>query len=107
MTETNISSHNGFKYGIIALSLIIVMLILISTLSNDNLDITSMAIGLLIICAGIVSIIGLLKSIKGISEPNTAKKIIGIILNLGIAAFFIFVIVANFSDLYKYFTNSY
>ncbi len=66
-----------------------------------------MIIGLLTISAGIISIVGLINSLKGVNDSNTYKKVIGLILNIGITLLFIYVIAANVSDLYKYFTNSF
>ena len=103
MAKKNINSHNGFKYGIIGLLLIVTMIIMSKTLNNLNSNSSSIIIGLLTIGAGIISIIGLIKSLRGIKEPNTFKKIIGIIINLGIVMLFIYVIAANVSDLYNTF----
>jgi len=76
---------------------------IIVTLLRDtfNSSIISIIIGLLTIGAGIAAIIGLVKSLKGIKEPNTIKKIIGIIINFGIVALFVSILIANIIDLYR------
>ncbi|PLB17748.1 MAG: hypothetical protein TRG1_3422 [Flavobacteriaceae bacterium FS1-H7996/R] len=38
---------------------------------------------------------------RGLKEPNTLKKIIGIIINFGIVTLFIFVIISNILDIYN------
>ncbi len=107
MNEKNINSHKGFNYGILGSLLIVIMVIITKSLHNLNSDTSSMIIGLLTISAGIISIVGLINSLKGVNDSNTYKKVIGLILNIGITLLFIYVIAANVSDLYKYFTNSF
>lgn len=104
MTENNLNSHKGFKYGILGIGLILTIIALTQLLNTLKSDFASILIGLLVFAVGIVSIIGFIKSIKGFKEPNTAKKIIGIILNFGIAILFMSVIIANIYDIYKAFT---
>ena len=101
MTENNLNSHKGFKYGILGIGLILVLIILTQLLNTLISDFASILIGLLTFAVGIISIIGFIKSIKGIKEPNTAKKIIGIIINFGIVILFLSVIIANIYDIYK------
>ncbi|AXP79632.1 hypothetical protein CJ739_535 [Mariniflexile rhizosphaerae] len=101
MAKTNINSHSGFKYGITELGLIIILVVLTQFLDSQNSDIYSILIGLLTFVIGIVSIIGLAKSLRGLKEPNTLKKIIGIIINFGIVTLFIFVIISNILDIYN------
>ncbi|WP_028284039.1 hypothetical protein [Olleya marilimosa] len=101
MTKNNINSHKGFKFGIIGIGLILILIILTQLLHTQISDIASILIGLLTFAVGIVSIIGFIKSLKGIKEPNTAKKIIGIIINFAIVILFISVIIANIYDINK------
>jgi len=104
MSETNKSSHSGFKYGIIGLSIFLVLIILTAVINTFDFYFFSLLIGLLVFIIGCIGIIGLTKSLKGLKEPNTLKKVIGVVINFGIVGLFILVIVANFLDLYKAFS---
>ena len=101
MIENNKNSHKGFKYGILGIGLILILIILTQLLNTLKSDFVSILIGLLVFAVGIISIIGLIVSLKGIKEPNTAKKIIGIIVNFGIVILFMSVIITNIYDIYK------
>ena len=101
MSKINLYSHSGFKFGVIGLGLILTMIIVTLLRDTFNSSIISIIIGLLTIGAGIAAIIGLVKSLKGIKEPNTIKKIIGIIINFGIVALFVSILIANIIDLYR------
>ena len=74
MSKINLYSHSGFKFGVIGLGLILTMIIVTLLRDTFNSSIISIIIGLLTIGAGIAAIIGLVKSLKGIKEPNTIKK---------------------------------
>ena len=101
MDITNKNSHSGFKFGVIGLGLILTMIILTKLSNSQNYSSISIIIGLLTLGAGITAIIGFVKSLKGLKEPKTAKKIIGIIINFGIVAIFISIIIANIFDVVK------
>lgn len=101
MAENNINSHKGFKYGIFGISLILILIILTQLLNTLKSDFASMLIGLLTFVVGMISIIGFTKSLQGIKEPNTIKKIIGIIINFGIVILFFSVIITNIYDIYN------
>ena len=101
MTEINKNSHKGFKYGILEIGLILILIILTQLLNTLTSDFASILIGFFTFTIGIISIIGFIKSIKGIKEPNTAKKIIGITINFGVVILFLSVIIANIYDTYK------
>jgi len=101
MIDGNKNSHSGFKYGVIGFSIfliIIVLSVIINTLDHYFL---SLLIGLLVFIIGFIGVIGLTKSLKGLKEPNTSKKIIGLVLNSVIVGVFISAIVANILDIYK------
>lgn len=101
MIEVNKNSHSGFKYGIIGLSIFIILIILTIIINTLKSYYLSILIGLLAFIVGCIGIIGLTKSLKGLKEPNTTKKIIGFILNIGIVSVFISAIIANFLDIHK------
>ena len=102
MEFMNKNSHKGFKIGLISFSLLIIQFFIIpflySKISESTIDFLS---GFLIFLSGIFSIYGVIKSIKGIKEPFTNKKIVGILLNVGILLFFLYAIIMNIVDLLK------
>ncbi|WP_282075599.1 hypothetical protein [Maribacter aquivivus] len=112
MLNVNKYSNIGFKYSVIGL-LMIVNLIIYSYLFgylnfNYKLNLekaTGIITLLLIIGLGIVGFMGSLKSLRGIKEPNTIKKIVGIIINFGIVVFLISLIIIFIYDVYKIFSN--
>lgn len=97
----NLNSHSGFKYGIIVLILILTFIFLLQILDTGSSETSTLIMGLLIMGIGIASILGAIKSLKGINDPNTPKKIIGILINFGTALLFVSVIVANIFDIYR------
>ena len=99
----NKNSHKGFKLGVISLIGFFGIIIITKYLNNSPNDSTSVIIGFLTISIGIISIIGIVKSIRGLKEPNTLKKITGLILNFGFLSFFLFVITENFLDVLQLF----
>ncbi|WP_405207216.1 hypothetical protein [Aquimarina sp. LLG6339-5] len=104
MSETNKNSHSGFKYGITGLSIFLVLIILTAIINTFDFYFLSLLIGLLVLIIGCIGIIGLTKSLKGLKEPNTLKKVIGIVINFGIVGLFVSAIIANFLDMYKAFS---
>ncbi len=105
MKSKDKNSHKGFKNGLVSFSFLMIQFFIIpflySKLSESILDFLS---GFLIFSAGIFSIYGVNKSIKGIKEPYTNRKVIGFILNIGILLFFIYVIIMNVVDVIKLFS---
>jgi len=102
----NNNSHKGFKIGLISLSFLLIQFFIIPSLyskfSESILDFLS---GFLIFSAGIFSIYGITKSIKGIKEPYTNRKTIGFLLNAGILLFFAYAIIMNILDVLKLFND--
>ena len=99
--ETNTYSHKGFKFGILGIGLLFIVVILSLLLNVLKYDSISILIGLTVFTMGIVSIIGIIKSLKGIKEPNTFKKIIGIIINFALVTLFLLSLFVNAYDIYK------
>lgn len=100
MTKTNINSHRAFKYSCIAFSLSIFGILIILVFKSD-LYMFSIFLGLLFLTVGIIAVIALIDALKGLSEPNTLKKIFGLILSLAFVILFISAIVANLMDIDK------
>ena len=101
----NKNSHKGFKFGLISLIGFFGIIIITKYLNNSTNDLISVIIGFLTLSIGVISIIGIINAIKGLKEPNTLKKIIGLVLNFGFVSFFLFVIFANLSDVYRLFSE--
>lgn len=97
------NSTKSFKFGLIGIGLMVVMVVLIQLFSPLNSDVASILIGLLTFSIGIIGIVGLVYSLKGIREPNTLKKILGLIISFGTVLLFLFVILSNVYDMYKAF----
>ena len=105
MIFLNKNSHKGFKFGLISLIGFSGIIIISKYLNNSVNDLASIIIGFLSISIGVISIIGIINSIKGLKEPNTLKKIIGLILNFGFVSFFLFVFLTNLSDVFLLFSD--
>jgi len=103
MKEINPHSYKAFKYGILALALILILVILANFLKTINSDLAAIAPGILTIFIGFISLIGLAESLRGIKEQNTPKKIIAFIINATIVFLFFIVIFTNIYTLYKTF----
>lgn len=101
MTKNNTNSHKGFNYSILGIGLILISIVLTYFLNTFASDLASILIGVVAFAIGITSVIGFSNSLKGIKEPNTAKKIIGIIVNFGIVVLFLYVIISNGYDIYR------
>lgn len=100
MTKTNLYSHSAFKYGLVGLGLILGALILI-VLGKQHSDSISITVGFLILCGGMTAILGFAKSLRGLKEPNTIKKIVGLITNTVIVSLFVFTVIANIVDVLR------
>lgn len=105
MNTKNINSHKGFTFGLISLIGFVGLVLITKYLNNSTNSLASVVIGFLTISIGIISIMGIIYSIKGIKDPNTSKKILGLLLNLGFVTFFLYVIIANVLDVLKLFTD--
>ncbi|TDT46457.1 hypothetical protein CLV90_0507 [Maribacter spongiicola] len=101
MNTNNLNSIKAFKYGMLEIGLLLIVIALIFILNPSKFYAVSIVIGFLLFIIGFISIVGCIISLKGIKEPNTAKKIIGIIINFGALALFLSLIFANIYDLYR------
>ena len=102
MTKTNLQSHGGFVYAIITLGLSLISIALIIFQVTRNTYSISIAVGFLIMVSGILAIIGLVKSLRGYKEPNTFKKISGLLINFLISVCFVLAVTANIVDIFRY-----
>ncbi|WP_157514650.1 hypothetical protein [Mangrovimonas sp. TPBH4] len=111
MENLNRYSQSAFKYGIIRLLLLINVFLYSSLFQKiqysleSNFKIFDEIIGVLSLTTIIIGIIGFMKSMKGLKEPNTPKKIIGLIINSGITILFIVMIITVIAKLTMYFDS--
>ncbi len=102
MEKLNVNSNKGFKWAIITMSIFILIIILHVIQEFVKIDMSNFY-GILLVLILIFTVVGVIDSIKGIKEPNTLRKVIGMILNSGYVVLLIFIIVANILDIYKAF----
>ena len=95
--KTNI--EKSFIIGLVCLSLIVLSIFISIASIHWGSEIVSYIIGLSYFTAGILSIIGTVYFIKGIKDKLTYKTVIAFIINVGIVALFIALIIANLNDL--------
>gem|GEM_PF-2161004 len=98
-------SHRGFKYGLTALVSLAGFIGLNTILIFQGIHVPSLLLGVVTLCIFALGILGLIASLRGLKEPNTLKKIIGLFLNLGFLALSVAVIVANVLDMIRAFSN--
>lgn len=102
MEKLNVNSNKGFKWAKITMSIFILIIILHVIQEFVKIDMSNFY-GILLVLILIFTVVGVIDSIKGIKEPNTLRKVIGMILNSGYVVLLIFIIVANILDIYKAF----
>jgi glucan phosphoethanolaminetransferase (alkaline phosphatase superfamily) len=101
MSKINTYSNKGFKSGIVLLVLFF-SLILFWFFSFIAFEIFFTIRRILIVIIMIVVIIGIVYSLKGIREPNTLKKIIGLVLNFGLGSICIWGFILNAIAYFEY-----
>ena len=93
----------GFRYAMISLVLFVIALVGITLSMRLDLEALSLVSGALILVVGVLALIGFIASLKGIKEKNTAKKIIGLIVNACFLIFIVGVFLVNVYDIYRAF----
>ena len=101
MTAIKVNSNRGFTFGMLSIGFIVLIVLIVQFFDVNNSYYISLLIGLIVFLVGVLSIIGLIYSVKSIKEPNTAKKIIGLTINLTIVILFISIIITNLYDVYN------
>ncbi len=96
MNNTNKSLHNGFYLGLISSFLFIALMIFMKYFYRLLNDFDTIVFGILALSIGFISTLGLIKSTK---EPNTNKKIIGMVLNIGFVLMFLYAIISYVFDI--------
>tara|TARA_R110000868_G_scaffold315219_3_gene576115 strand:+ start:372 stop:686 length:315 start_codon:yes stop_codon:yes gene_type:complete len=81
MSSTKLTSNSAFKYAILTIAFIIVFIFADLVLDVEDAGLKSIILGFLILAGTFIAVIGLVKSIIGIREPNSIKKITALIIN--------------------------
>lgn len=95
------SSRIGFRYAMIALTLFAVTMAIMAVFIILKIVVPAMLFGIVFLVAIVISIVGLTYSIRGIREPNDARKIIGLVLNLFFTGVLVLMIIANILDIVR------
>ena len=67
-----------------------------------KLELFSLLMGLAVLAIGYTSSIGLVYSLKAIRGQNRLKKIVGLVINICFFSLFLYAIVSNIMDIYKF-----
>lgn len=98
--NTAYNSKKGFQFAIITIVAFLLFLLLQILAANEfvSLDLYRYTSGFLMIVVFTSSIIGFIFSIKGRKDPNTFKKIFGLIANTILFLLFVATVIANIMD---------
>ena len=94
------NSEKSFRYSLIVLALFIMMILMHILQEFMKQDFSNFYGFISIVIMALISF-GSYHAVTGLKDRNSAKKIIGIILNTGYLILFISLIIANVLDLYK------
>ncbi len=92
----------SFKLAMIVLILFAIAIVGVFAISKESTDASALLIGLPIMVAGVLSVIGCWHSIKSFKEPRTGKKYLGLFIHFASACLFGALIVANVMDLARW-----
>ena len=104
MKRLNFKTDIKFKFSIVIISLLMLILILSSQFTDKNFYIITTIIGALSLIAIIISVIGLLRSIKNLKQPTSKRRITSIIVIAFVTCLFFYLIVANIIEVLKHVT---
>lgn len=97
-------SEKGYKFGIIAIVCFLLFLLFKALVAGEivTVDTYTYGGGFLMILVIVASLIGFFYSMKGLKDPNSLKKTIGIIVNAVLIILFVVTTIVNAID----FSNS-
>ncbi|KOY52801.1 hypothetical protein [Polaribacter dokdonensis] len=104
MKRLNFKTDIKFKFSIVIISLLMLILVLSSQFTDKNFYIVTTVIGVLSLIAIIISVIGLLRSIKNLKQPTSKRRIASIIVIAFVTCLFFYLIVANIIEVLKHVT---
>ncbi len=91
--------EKSFRIGIIILGLILMSLLSIVFKAGKNIALGELLIGLPILTAGILGIVGFTYGLKGRKESSSFKKIFALIINSGVVILLLGLVVTNIMDM--------
>lgn len=93
--------EKSFRIGTVILGLILISLLSIVFKTVKNIALGELFIGLPLLTAGVLGIIGFTYVLKGRNENSSLKKIFALIINSGVIILFVGLVVANVMDMIK------
>jgi len=98
MTHANQHTHKGFNFGLISLFLVVTTAIFMNYFYRLFNSFDTIVFVILSLSFGIVSILGVTYFIKGMKEPTTFKKVLGMFLNSGTLLLFLYGLISYIVD---------
>lgn len=96
-------SHTGFKFALTALAFLAGFTLISSILFIEGIQLSSVLYGLMMLIVICIGVVGLVASIRGLNDPNSLQKILGLFLNLGFLALVGSLMLANVTGLISVF----
>ena len=93
-------SKLGFKYAMLSLGAFVLAI----ALTFLNSELLSWATGILIFLMGVIAIMGLIYSLRGLKEECNLKKWLGLFINAGLVILILVVVAMNVYDIYLAFS---
>lgn len=102
MNNSKTYSLTAFNFSIISWTLIVLLKIISLAISDFASGLSIIQSGIIGIPIIIISIIGFIKSMKGIKEPNSLKKLVGIALNSIVVLFFFYALLKTLFNFFNF-----
>tara|TARA_B100000683_G_scaffold267631_1_gene301582 strand:+ start:62 stop:382 length:321 start_codon:yes stop_codon:yes gene_type:complete len=99
MNNKKTQTQKAFTSTLIVIGLLAFAIIGILVTKDTEMASSGLLVGLPIFISGIVSIVGLIQTIKAFKDPKTTKLFISLIVNSMVIILFITAIIANILDI--------
>ena len=99
MNNKKTQTQKAFTSTLIVIGLLTFAIIGILVTKDTEMASSGLLVGLPIFISGIVSIVGLIQTIKAFKDPKTTKLFISLIVNSMVIILFITAIIANILDI--------
>ena len=99
MNNKKTQTQKAFTSTLIVIGLLAFAIIGILVTKDTEMASSGLLVGLPIFISGIVSIVGLIQTIKAFKDPKTTKFFISLIVNSMVIILFITAIIANILDI--------
>jgi len=98
------NSEKAFKYSLVTAGLFIVFMVVKALVGAEKIDIEKYGYisAFIMFMVVLFSIIGFIYNMKGLKDPKSIKKIVGLVLNTMFMVLFLTTTIANIIDLIKY-----